>query len=97
MQSIIVQHHQPFLLRKSGKLLLIPQENAQKRKEPVVPYLEKDGAYITSYPPQEDGIQNAYDLSCSSDTPWKVSDHDRHAREIQSKGLPIDLCTRPHS
>jgi len=48
-------------------------------------YVEKDGYYIRNYPPLGDGIRDAYDAACASQfTPWKVSDHDRHTREIQS-------------
>ena len=53
-------------------------------------YIEKDGQYITNYPPLGDGIRDTYDLAASSkNTPWKLSDHDRHTREIQSVGCSL--------
>jgi len=53
----------------------------------VEPYVEKDGTYITAYPPTGDSIRDAYDKACSSrNNPWLLSDHDRHTREIQSVG-----------
>ena len=49
------------------------------------PYIQKDGGYITAYPPLGDSIRNACDEASSNQfTPWKLSDHDRHIREIQS-------------
>jgi len=48
-------------------------------------YVQKDGDYIKAYPPLGDGIRDAYDTACSNQwTPWRISDHDRHTREIQS-------------
>ncbi len=54
------------------------------KKEPDV-YIEKDGCYITAYPPLGDGIRDTYDTACSNSfTSWGISDHDRHTREIQA-------------
>mgnify|MGYP000487924106 CR=1 FL=1 len=51
----------------------------------MAPYLEKDGQYIKAYPPLGDGVRDAYDEACSNTyTPWGISDHDRHTREIQN-------------
>ena len=48
-----------------------------------LPYIEKDGEFIRAFPPLGDAIRDVYDEACSSsNTPWKVSDHDRHTREI---------------
>ena len=57
------------------------------RNEQQVPqaYVEKDGYYITAYPPLGDGIRDAYDAACSNQyTPWGLSDHDRHTRELKA-------------
>ena len=46
--------------------------------------VEKDGGYIRAYPPLGDGIRSTYDRASSNQlTPWQISDHDRHTREIQ--------------
>jgi len=56
----------------------------------IIPYLEKDGAYITNYPPLGDGIRDTYDKALSNSfTPWGLSDHDRHTREIQKVGCNL--------
>jgi len=53
-------------------------------------YLEKDGEYIRTYPPLGDGIRDTYDQACSNNnTPWSMSDHDRHTREIQAVGADL--------
>jgi len=47
-------------------------------------YVENYGYYITVFPPLGDTIRDVYDAACSNVcTPWKISDHDRHVREIQ--------------
>jgi len=59
----------------------------QKQKEAPPKYVENHGYYIRAYPPTGDGIRDAYDSACSSShTPWGISDHDRHIREIQRVG-----------
>jgi len=63
--------------------------NAQtdQRKEPTPVCIEHHGYYIKAYPPTGDGIRDTCDAACStSQTPWKISDHDRHIREIQKVG-----------
>lgn len=51
----------------------------------MVGHASRDGEYIENYPPLGDGIRDTYDAAASSsNTPWKISDHDRHTREIQS-------------
>jgi hypothetical protein len=52
---------------------------------PTAPYVDKDGCFITSYPPTGEYIRDLYDAASStSDNPWCISDHDRHTREIQA-------------
>jgi len=47
-------------------------------------YIE-DAECIRTYPPLGDAVRDAYDEASNSiHTPWKLSDHDRHVREIQS-------------
>ena len=46
---------------------------------------EKDGEFLTAYPPQGDTIRAHYNEATSSDWhPWQLSDHDRHILEMQS-------------
>jgi len=47
--------------------------------------LDKDGEFIRQCPPMGDTIRDLYDDAASSSTnPWRLSDHDRHVREMQS-------------
>jgi len=56
-------------------------------KEGPSKYVELHGHYVRAYPPTGDGIRDAYDAACSNScTPWHLSDHDRHVREIQKVG-----------
>jgi len=63
------------------------------RKEPPEPYVEKDGTYITAYPPLSDGIRDTYDVASSNtNAHWMISDHNRHAQvsqEIQRVGCGL--------
>ena len=62
-----------------------------------LPYIEKDGEFIRAFPPLGDAIRDVYDEACSSsNTPWKVSDHDRHTREIAGVGCQR-LCAEDHT
>jgi len=62
-------------------------KRSQNREGETTPHVEKDGAHIKNYPPVGDGIRDAYDLAAANkNTPWGISDHDRHTREIQSVG-----------
>lgn len=57
----------------------------EKEGPPV--YVKSHSYYIKAYPPTGNGIRDTYDKACSSNnTPWKISDHDRHVREIQNVG-----------
>jgi len=61
------------------------------------PYVDKEGGYVTSYPPLGDTIRDAYDAGASNaNTPWKISDHGRHTREIQSVGCSL-VFTQDHT
>jgi len=56
----------------------------EKESTTTTPYVERDGQYITFYPPLGDAIRDWYDeASNTSHNPWGISDHDRHTREIQ--------------
>jgi len=60
---------------------------SKREKEPLRKYVERHGYFIRAYPPTGDGIRDAYNAACSSaHTPWQLSDHDRHVREIQKVG-----------
>ena len=59
----------------------------KKEKEGPPPHVEHHGHHMKAHPPAGDGIRNTCDAaSSSSHTPWKISDHDRHIREIQNVG-----------
>jgi hypothetical protein len=48
-------------------------------------YVEKDGTFIQQYLPLGETVRKAYDMAVStSKNLWRISDHDRHTREIQS-------------
>lgn len=57
----------------------------RKENEEPPSYVEHCGGYLTAFPPLGDTIRDTYDAACScSHTPYGISDHDRHVREIQS-------------
>ena len=48
-------------------------------------YPEKDGEWLTRFPPLGETIRKAYlEASQSTWNPWRLSDKDRHTREIQA-------------
>jgi len=48
------------------------------------PHIKKNGEYVNAFPPLGDSIHDTHDqATTNSNTPWFVSDHDRHTREIQ--------------
>ncbi len=48
-------------------------------------YPVKDGEYIVKFPPSGDVVRNQYEKGALSDlNAWRISDKDRHTREIQS-------------
>jgi hypothetical protein len=56
-------------------------------------YPEKDGVFITAWPPTGDAIRDVFDVACSSClTSYGVSDHDRCTREIQSVGTNLSFA-----
>lgn len=56
-----------------------------KSQRCCLPYPEKDGVYMTHYPPTGDSIRDAYDEASNSiNTPWRISDKQRHTQEIQA-------------
>ena len=59
-------------------------QSTNKKEEPAS-YVDNYGYYVTAFPPLGDGICDTYDAAASNgNTPWGISDHDRHVREIQS-------------
>jgi len=60
-------------------------------------HIEKEGEFISTHPPAGDLIRDAYDEASSSPfTRWKISDHDRHTREIQGVGCRLS-CAEDHT
>jgi len=50
----------------------------------VKDHIEKDGTYVRQHPPLGDTIRDMCDESNGSNNRWGISEHNRHAREIQS-------------
>ena len=58
---------------------------AKEKKTRAHMYIRKDGVYVKTYPPLGDTIRDMFDEASSSNTnPWRISDYDRHTRELQS-------------
>jgi len=56
----------------------------------IKPCIEKDSSFVTAHLPLGDSIRDSCDKACSNrNNPWLTSDHDRHAREIQSVGSAL--------
>jgi len=54
------------------------------RKEPPETHIENCGSPIAAFPPLGDSTRDTCDAACSnSNTPWGISDHDRHVRETK--------------
>jgi len=61
------------------------KEKNQQHGKQVLDYIPKDGGYIKTYPPLGEVIRDMFDEASSSPSnPWRISDYDRHTREIQS-------------
>lgn len=61
------------------------------------PYVEKDGGFITYFPPSGEYIRTAYDKSSETyNNHWRISDHERHTREIQGVGCRLS-CAEDHT
>jgi hypothetical protein len=76
-----------YLEKASSYYSYIKEKDLVKEGEPTMPYVDKDGSYLTCYPPLGDTIRDMYDEACSTNhNPWAISDHDRHTREIQGVG-----------
>jgi hypothetical protein len=63
-------------------------------------YEPKDGTFIKMYPPLGDTIRDIFDdASASNQNPWRLSDNDRHTREIQGVkcGEPGAVFAQDHT
>ena len=62
-------------------------------EEEPPPYVENIGYYVACCPPLGDSIRDAYDAASSnSNTPYGISDHDRHVREIQAVSCQLSFA-----
>jgi len=60
-------------------------------------YPEKDGEFITSYPPLGETIRDVYnEASSNNNLAWGIIDHDRHGRETMGVGTQ-SLFTHDHT
>jgi hypothetical protein len=65
-------------------------EKTEESATSIATYIQKDGEFITCYPPLADTIRDMYDDAFNTNhNPWLISDHDRHTREIQ--GVKCDM------
>jgi len=61
------------------------KENQNQNGKKVLEYIDKDGVYIKTYPPLGDTVRDMFDAAASNNNnPWRISDYERHTREIQS-------------
>ena len=63
-------------------------QSSPSDNRPLVPtYPQLHGEFICHYPPVGETLREMFDKACNSKcTPYGISDHDRHTREIQSVG-----------
>ena len=67
--------------------------HATMSKEKAPEHIDKNGECMRAFPPLGDGIRDICDkASSSSNTPWSISDYNRHARELQGV-----KCQRLHA
>jgi len=67
------------------------------QKKPL-PYVEKNGVFIKTFPPLGDTIRDMFDQASSSQSnPWRISDYDRHTREIQSVSCTGGIFAQDHT
>jgi len=58
---------------------------AKENGKQVPNCIEKNGTHIKTFPPLGNTIRDMFDEASSSNTnPWRLSDYDRHAREMQA-------------
>jgi len=68
------------------------KEKKQNGKE-VLECIPRDGVHIKTYPPLGDTTRDMFDEACSNKTaPWRISNYDRHAREMQSVSCDGIFC-----
>jgi len=65
---------------------------------PTKGYIEKDGEYVRQYPPLGDTIRDLYNNAASSTTNrWRISDFERHTREIQGVKCDGGIFAQDHT
>ena len=71
------------------------------QKEPAAaaqPHVAKDGVFTRQCPPLGDTVRDMHDeASNTKNNCWQVSDHDRHAREIQSVTCEEGVFAQDHT
>jgi len=59
----------------------------------VKPYIQKNGQCIKLFPPTGETIRDLFDDAMNNkNTPWGISDHDRHTREIQRVACQLTMA-----
>ena len=70
--------------------------NAMEKKP--VAHVEKDGCYVKTFPPLGDTVRDMWDASASSRTnAWRISDCERHTREIQGVRCENGIFCQDHT
>ena len=68
-----------------------------KKKKPLI-CVPKDGVHVKTFPPLGDTMRDMFDSASSSQSnPWRMSDIDRHAREIQSVTCDGGIFAQDHA
>jgi hypothetical protein len=79
--------NESYLRRQQAYLGELAYLQQQGKKVNAVPYVVKDGQYITTFPPTDKQLRDLYDVVSRSElTNYGVSAKMRHTREIQSVG-----------
>jgi hypothetical protein len=73
-----------YMERVTSYYSYLSEHQTEREGKEAIPYVDKDGYYITSYPPLGDTIRDLYDeASNTNHNSWCISDHNRHTREMQ--------------
>ncbi len=83
-----------YLERESNYYSYFKEKNAGSNATIIPkPYIQKDGVFMKMFPPTGDTIRDLFDDTFNNaNTPWRISDHDRHTREIQGVSCSITMA-----
>jgi len=82
-----------YLERVSNCYSYFKEKNAAGNTTRPKPYIQKNGVFIKAFPPTGDTIRDLFDDAFNnSNAPWKISDHDRHTREMQGVSCSLTMA-----